>query len=141
MNKAYIGFYTVTMLVAPWCSGYYYCTTLLNEALTQVLRRFKSSWRRVGDLRRWGSLTMVRLEIKLNAFRWSTIPQKQKQFRPKRVLDLSFLFTSENIASGYSFCHPEDCFFLLNACFKILTRKSVISPINWNIQKKHHSKY
>ena len=40
----------------------------------------KLSWgmsRHVGDSRWWGSLTMVRLEIRLNAFRRSTIPQKQ----------------------------------------------------------------
>ena len=34
-------------------SGYHLCTTSFNEALTQVLRRFKSCSWRVGDLRWW----------------------------------------------------------------------------------------
>ena len=61
----------------PWCSGYHYCTASFNWAWTQVLRRFKSSSRRVGirdgeDLWQWS-----RLELWLNASRRSTIPQKQ----------------------------------------------------------------
>ena len=44
---------------APWCSGYHYCTTSFNKAWTQVLRRFKPYWWRVGDSRWWGSLTVV----------------------------------------------------------------------------------
>ena len=48
-----------TMDMAPWCSGYHYCTTSFNQAWTQVLRRFKPCWQRVGDSRWWGSLTMV----------------------------------------------------------------------------------
>ena len=43
----------------PWSSGYHYCTTSFNKAWTQVVRKFKSCSRRVGDLRWWGSLTMV----------------------------------------------------------------------------------
>ena len=46
-------------LVAPWCSGYDYCTTSFNKAWTQVLRRLKSCSRRVRDSRWWGSRTMV----------------------------------------------------------------------------------
>ena len=45
--------------MALWCSGYYYCTTSFNKAWTQVLLRFKSCLRHVGDLRWWGSLTIV----------------------------------------------------------------------------------
>ena len=45
--------------VAPWCSGYHYCTTSFTKAWTQVLRRLKSCSQHVGDSRRWGSLTMV----------------------------------------------------------------------------------
>ena len=62
--------------VAPWCSGYHYCTTSFNKTSTQVLRRFPARgvleiW--VGeDLWQWS-----RLEMRLNAFRLSTIPQKQ----------------------------------------------------------------
>ena len=46
-------------LVAPWCSGYYNCTTSFNYAWTQFLRRFKSCLRCVGDSRWQGSLTKV----------------------------------------------------------------------------------
>ena len=42
-----------------YCSGYHNCTTSFIKAWTQVLRRFKSCSRRVGDSRWWGSLTMV----------------------------------------------------------------------------------
>ena len=44
--------------VVPWCSGYHYCTSL-NKAWTQVLRRFKFCWWRVGDSGCGWSLTMV----------------------------------------------------------------------------------
>ena len=43
----------------PWCSAYHYWTSSFNKAWTQVLHRFKSCSRRVGDSRWWGSLTMV----------------------------------------------------------------------------------
>ena len=39
------------------------------------------------------------------------------------------LFTSKNVASGYTLCHLENCFILLYVCFKIFTRK------------KHHPEY
>ena len=32
-------------------------------------------------------------------------------------------------------CHLENCFLLLHVCFKIVTWKSVVSPINWDIEK------
>ena len=51
--------YSKKTLVAPWCSGYHYCTTSFNKAWTQVLHRFKSCSQRVGDSWWWGSLTMV----------------------------------------------------------------------------------
>ena len=65
-------FFPFFFYVAPWCSGYRYCTTSFNKAWTQVLRRFKPCLPRIGDFWQWS-----RLEIRLNAFRWSTIPQKQ----------------------------------------------------------------
>ena len=52
------------LVVAPWCRGYHYYTSSFNKAWTKVLRRFKS-WQ-------WS-----RLEIGLNAFRRSSIPQKK----------------------------------------------------------------
>ena len=53
-NTKYVLFYQV----APWCSGYHYCTTSFNKVWTRILRRFKSCSGRVGDLRWWESLTM-----------------------------------------------------------------------------------
>ena len=40
-------------------SVYHYCTTSWKEAWTKVLLRLKSCSWRVGDLRWWGSLTMI----------------------------------------------------------------------------------
>ena len=51
-------------IVAPWCSSYHYCTTSFYKAWNQVLRRFKSCSRCVGDSRWWGSLTMAPAENK-----------------------------------------------------------------------------
>ena len=49
-------------LEASWWSGYYYCTTSIKKAWSQVLRWFKfSSWR-VGYLRRWEFPIMVPTE-------------------------------------------------------------------------------
>ena len=46
-----------------------------------------------------------------------------------------FLFTVQNVASGYTLCRLENSFFLLYVGIKIVTRKSVVFPINWNIEK------
>ena len=46
-------------ILAPWCSVYHDCTTSFIKAWTQILRGFKFYFRRVGDLRWRGSLTMV----------------------------------------------------------------------------------
>ena len=45
--------------MAPWCSGYHYCTNSYSEAWPQVLRRFKPCSWRVRDSRWWRSLTMI----------------------------------------------------------------------------------
>ena len=45
--------------VAPWCSGYHYCTTSFTLAWTQALHRFKSSSQHVRDFQWWGCLKMV----------------------------------------------------------------------------------
>ena len=45
--------------MAPWCSGYHYCTISFTKAWTQILRRLKSCSRHVGDSWWWGSLAMV----------------------------------------------------------------------------------
>ena len=58
------------------------------------------------------------------------VSEKNPEISVEKKLDLSFLFTSKNVAFGYTLCNLENCFFLLCACFKIVTRKSVIFPIN-----------
>ena len=64
--------------VAPWCSGYHYCTNSFNKAWAQVLRRFKSCTRCVRDSRWWGSLTMVPARNK--AKRLPLVNQTTKKF-------------------------------------------------------------
>ena len=63
-------------LMVPWGRGYHYCTTSFNKAWIKVLRMFKSccmSEIRDGeDFCQWSWL-----EIRLNAFPRSTIPQNQ----------------------------------------------------------------
>ena len=63
-------------MLSPWRSGYHYCTILFNYVWTQFLCRFKSYSQRVGDSRWWDLWHRSRLEIRLNAFRWSTKPHK-----------------------------------------------------------------
>ena len=46
-------------IMALLFSGYHYCITSFKKVWTQVLRRFRSCSRHVGDSRCWGSLTMV----------------------------------------------------------------------------------
>ena len=43
------------------------------------------------------------------------IPKHQK----KRILDLPFLFTIKNVASGYTLCLIESCFFSHVFAFKL----------------------
>ena len=63
---------------------------------------------------------------------------KSPIYQWKRLLDLSFLFVIKNVASGCTLDHLghlESCFFLLYVLFKFVTRKSVVFPIKWNIEK------
>ena len=68
-------FHNSFFFVAPWCSGYRYSITSFNKASAQVLHSFKSCLRMsvicdIENLWQW-----FRLEIRLNAFHRSTIPQ------------------------------------------------------------------
>ena len=63
------------------------------------------------------------------------ISGKRLKYQWKRIFNLSFLFTIKNVSSGYTLCYREKCFFFLYVSFKIVTRKSVVFPINWNIEK------
>ena len=76
-SQKFLGFMNCFLHVVPQCSSYHYCTTSFQKAWTQVLRKFKSWLQGVGHSQWWGSLTIVLVEIRLNAFCWSTIPQKQ----------------------------------------------------------------
>ena len=53
------------------------------------------------------------------------VSRKRTIYQYKQILDLSFLFTIKNVASGYTLCHLENYFFFLYISFKIMTRKSV----------------
>ena len=59
--KKTVGIYLLLpiFILAPWCSGYHYCSTSVSKAWFQILRRFKPCSRHVGDLWWWESLTMV----------------------------------------------------------------------------------
>ena len=53
------GHHYCTTSLMLWCSDYHYYTTSFSKAWTQVLRRFRSWSRHVGDSRWWGSLTIA----------------------------------------------------------------------------------
>ena len=71
ISRAVFRTLSILKIVVPRCSAYHYCTSSFNKVWTQALRRFKSCLGRV-DLWQWSQL-----EIRLNVFRRSTIPQKQ----------------------------------------------------------------
>ena len=52
------------LFVAPWCSGYHYCTTSFKKAWIQFLLRLNSCPQQE-DLQWWKYLTVGRLEIRL----------------------------------------------------------------------------
>ena len=69
--------FNISRNVAPWCSGYDYCTTSFTKpefrfCASSNPSRGMSEIRGGEDLWQWS-----RLEIRLSAFRRSTIPQKQ----------------------------------------------------------------
>ena len=64
-------------LVAPWCSGYQYCTTSFNQPELRFCASSKPACG-VSEIRNGENLWQwFRLDIRLNAFRWSTIPHHQ----------------------------------------------------------------
>ena len=117
--------------MAPWWSGYHYCTTSFNWVWTQVLRRLKPCSRRVGDSRWWGSLTMVpagnkaehlspfvtfhknnsSLSSSANAFFWRPPPPPPAP--GSLMIHQMFNHKHEEIATGYyavPFHHAKDYF-------------------------------
>ena len=73
------GWFINYFTVAPYCSGYRYCTTLFNKVWAQVLRRSKCCSRHVGDLRWWAPVTLVpaRNKTEQNKTERPTMTQKQ----------------------------------------------------------------
>ena len=45
---------------------------------------------------------------------------KRPKYQQKGILDHSFLFTIQNVASVYTLCNLENCFFHLYVFFKIV---------------------
>ena len=93
---------------APWCIGYHYCKLHYTKPKLRLsagsnLARGVSEIRDGGDLWQWS-----RLEVRLNAFRRSTIPQKQfiitHYQRSSLYIPLSIVisvFDSENKGSQF----------------------------------------
>ena len=60
---------------------------------------------------------------------------RRPKYHWKQILDLSFLFTLQNVASGYTIYHLENYIFLSFVCFTIMSRKIVVSRyIGMNIE-------
>ena len=106
--------------LSTWCSGYHYCTTSFNKAWTQVLRRFKSCSRRVGDSRWWGSLTVVPAGNK--AKRLSSVNHTTKtihKFINSFIIDFGFDIFSDILKKIYFFdseIHNLDIFDAPSHC-------------------------
>ena len=58
------------------------------------------------------------------------VSRQRPKYQQKNFLDISFLFTIQNVASCSTLCHLENYLFHLYVCFKIVT--------HGNIEKKHH---
>ena len=71
---------SLALLVAPWCSGYHYCTSSFKKVWTQVLHRFKTCSQHARDLQWWGSLKMVSAGNK--AIRLSLVNPTAKTIHP-----------------------------------------------------------
>ena len=109
--------------MAPWCSSYHYCTTSLTKAWTQVLRRFKSCSRRVGDSRWWGSLAMVPAGNKATPFVGQ--PYHKNNSSSSSSSSSFFMFSCANLYYKYA---KSDSYRVLNfRSVKITDMKS--SPI------------
>ena len=84
------------------CNGYHYCTTSFNKAWTQVPIRFKSCSRRVRDSWWWRFWQWPRLEIRLNAFRRSTIIQNNSASSSSPPNDKRYVILKDLALSLYS---------------------------------------
>ena len=111
--------------VAPWCSGYHYCTTSSIKAWTQVPHRFKFCSRRVGNLRWWGSLSMVPAGNK--ATRLSSVNNTTKTiYHQSRtllsseftILTLLILVNGENQIIAFFTLSKTTCRYLLCRIYK-----------------------
>ena len=102
------------IIVEPWCSGYHYCTTLFSKTSTQVMRRFKSRLRRVGELQCWESLTVVPAGNK--AWRLSPVNHSAKTIYDSS----SSIFSLSSQEGEYRLQfkkEPTTCYAFLNPTF------------------------
>ena len=135
MEKLLYGQYLVSSPLAPWCSGYHYCTTSFNNAWTQVLRWFKSFSRRVGDSRWWGSLTMVPAGNKSKSL--SSVNHTTKAIHhqfitlPLNNVEKQWAKLASSYVMGSQHCIGGEGGFL-NTLFKI----PIFCHWFWNLQKK-----
>ena len=107
-NKHSINLYfAIYKHVVLWCNGYHYCTTSFNKAWTQVLRRFKSCSRRVGNLRWWRSLAMIPAGNKAKRLNVG------QPFHENNSSSSSSIFTREYLCFLYRFWKSGK----FNACF------------------------
>ena len=63
------------------------------------------------------------------------ISRKRLKYQQKQILDLLRLSIVKTVNSGYTFCHLENCFYLLHVSFKIVTQRRIVYPIHWNTEK------
>ena len=120
---------------------YYFIAVLIRKTCSMSLMRFNNCTFYMFfillvnfNVYHWNRfLTNIVIKACAGFYMLKMVSGKKTKYQQKRILDLSFLFTSKN---GYILCHLENFFFFLYLCLKIVIRKSVISPINWNIEKK-----
>ena len=63
---------------------------------------------------------------------------KRPKYQQKRILDHSLLFNIQDVASGYTLCHLENCFFHVYLSLnRFMEERSI--PDKLKYRKKHHS--
>ena len=126
----------LSKLLTQWWSGYHYCTASFNKAWTQVLRRLKYCSRCVKDSKWQKSLTRSQLEIRLNVFHRSTIPQKQLIIIiiifDQNVYFLAYFRLSGSLVSyGGSFAICKTCFLCISTKYLKVLGTLLINTARW----------
>ena len=100
INLEIYGIYLLPLSMSlNYALTFHQCTTSFNKAWIQVLRRFKSCSRRVGDSRWWGSSTMVPGANK--ASRLSSVNQFSIDWLWSDVFCFCFKYYESNLNYGY----------------------------------------